>query len=244
MPGSCFADLLGDLAPISAAERALLARLEEREKSLRRGAAILRENDRLIELFILKRGTAMSYVVLDDGSRQILSFHFSGDLLATSALVYRHSPQSIVALTDCVVSPVDRNAMAQLMLEQPRLGSLILAFTQIEQVALTDRLAGVGRTSARARVAALLLVIRDRLRALDKSIGQTFALGLTQEEIGDATGLTAVHVNRMLRQLEVDGLIAREGGRVTLVKEAALIGEANYANRYDGLDLSWLPPPA
>ncbi len=38
--------------------------------------------------------------------------------------------------------------------------------------------------------------------------------------MGDATGLTAVHVNRMLRQLEEEGLIAREGGHVTLLDEA------------------------
>ncbi len=242
MSGSCLADLLGDLAPLSIDERAALARLEEREKSLRRGAAILRENDRLTELFIVKRGTVMTYVLLDDGSRQILCFHFPGDLLATAALTYRTSPQSIVALTDCVVCPVDRGVMAQLMIDQPRLGGMIFALNQIERVALTDRLAAVGRTSARARIAALLLVIRDRLRVLDKSIGQTFVLGLTQEEVGDATGLTAVHVNRMLRQLETDGLIAREGGRVTLVQEAVLVGEANYVNRYDGIDLGWLPP--
>ncbi|WP_254605109.1 Crp/Fnr family transcriptional regulator [Sphingomonas bacterium] len=242
MPESCLADLLGDLAPLSAEERAVLVRLEEREKSFRRGAAILRENDRLTEVFVLRRGTAMSYVLLDDGSRQIMAFHYSGDLLAMSALVYRHSSQSIVALTDCMVSPIERGAMAQVLLDQPRLAALILALTQIERVALTDRLAGVGRTSARSRVAALLLMVRDRLRALDPSIGQTFTLGLTQEEIGDATGLTAVHVNRMLRQLEASELIAREGGRVTLVKEPALIVEANYVNRYDGIDLGWLPP--
>ncbi|MBL7372783.1 winged helix-turn-helix domain-containing protein, partial [Escherichia coli] len=55
------------------------------------------------------------------------------------------------------------------------------------------------------------------------------------------TGLTAVHVNRMLRQLEEEGLIAREGGRMTLLDERALVRAANYVNRYEGLDLSWLP---
>ncbi len=70
-----------------------------------------------------------------------------------------------------------------------------------------------------------------------------FALGLTQEEIGDATGLTSVHVNRMLRQLEEEGMIARGSGRVTLTDERALARAANYVDRYEGLDLSWLPAP-
>ena len=241
--GSRLADLLGDLAPLSPAERAALERLEEREKPVRRGAAILRENDRLTELFVVRRGTLMSYVLLADGSRQILCFHFAGDLLATAAFAYRFSSQSIVALTDAAISLVDRAALDQTLRDFPRLGALTMALAQIERAALTDRLAGVGRTSARSRVAALLLVIRDRLRMIDKSLGQTFQLGLTQEEIGDATGLTAVHVNRMLRQIEADGLIARENGRVTLLNEAALVAEAHYVNRYAGIDVGWLPAP-
>ena len=46
----------------------------------------------------------------------------------------------------------------------------------------------------------------------------------------------------MLRQLEEEGLIARDNGRVTLTNERALVRAANYVDRYEGLDLSWLPP--
>jgi len=113
---------------------------------------------------------------------------------------------------------------------------------QIERVAATDRIAGLGRTSARARVATLLLDLRNRMRRADMDIDAIFPLRLTQEEIGDATGLTAVHVNRMLRQLEEDGMIARESGRVVIRDEAALARETNYVDRYNKLDLGWLPP--
>ena len=99
----------------------------------------------------------------------------------------------------------------------------MLVLNQIERVALTDRLAALGRTSAKARVAALLLDMRNRLRVIDNGDRRRASRSaLTQEEIGDATGLTAVHVNRMLRQLEEDGLIAREAARVTLIDERAL----------------------
>lgn len=239
--GSCFAERLGDLALLTDAERASLARLEVRQRTLRRGAVLVRENEGGGELFILQRGTMMSYVLLDDGSRQILCFHFPGDMLAVSGLVYRRSPETVVALTDSVVSPFDRAEMTGIVTEHPRLAAIIMALNQMERVALTDRLAALGRTSAKGRVAALLLEIRNRMRALDKGIGDTFTLGLTQEEIGDATGLTAVHVNRMLRQLEDDGLIAREAGRVTFLNEAALARVANYTDRFSGIDLSWLP---
>ena len=223
------------------AERMSLGRLEERERTLRRGAPLVRENDPATELFILKRGMMMSFVILDDGSRQILRFLFPGDMIALSALAYPRAPETVSALSDSIVCPFDRPQMARVATEQPRLFAAMAAVDQMERVALTDRLAGLGRTSAKARVAAVLLEVRNRLRRLDPAIGDSFAPGLTQEEIGDATGLTAVHVNRMLRQLEEEKLIARESGRVTLLDELRLARAANYVDRRSGVDLSWLP---
>jgi CRP/FNR family transcriptional regulator len=241
--GSCFADVLSELVDLTQGERTALDRLEERQRHVRRGAVLQRENETGGDLFIMRKGLMMSYVLLDDGSRQILRFHFPGDLLGISGMIYRDAPESLCALSDCVVSPFDRTALSDLMIAHPRLSALILVYCQIERVALTDRLAALGRTSAKARVAALLLELRNRLRATDKSVQNAFALGLTQEEIGDATGLTSVHVNRMLRQIEEEGLIARESGRVTLLDERALARAANYVNRYERLDLGWLPRP-
>ena len=242
VPHSCFAERLGDYITLTESETTALTRLEERPRDLRRGTILLREHDPMAELFILQRGMAMSYVLLDDGSRQILRFLFPGDMLAVSALVYRDSPETIVAMTDLTVCPFDRTLMAGLLTEHPRLAAVIMVMNQMEKVALTDRLAALGRTSAKARIAALLIEMHNRLRSRDQAIGNSFTLGVTQEEIGDATGLTAVHVNRMLRQLEEDGLIRREGSRVTLLKETLLAQAANYIERFDGLDLRWLPP--
>ncbi|PCD04836.1 transcriptional regulator [Sphingomonas spermidinifaciens] len=223
------------------AERDTLERLEERTRTVRRGGILRRSNDRSGELFVLRSGLMMTYVLLGDGSRQILRFHFPGDMLGLSGLVYPEAPETICAVTESVVCPFERSALAQLVEAHPRLASMILAYGQIDRVSLTDRLAALGRTSAKARVGALLLEWRSRLRAGDGSIGESFSLGLTQEEVGDATGLTAVHVNRMLRQLEEEGLIAREGQRVTICDERALMAATNYVDRYRDLDLGWLP---
>lgn len=241
MPAGCFAERLGDLVALTPNERHALGRLENRERPIRRGAILQRENDPAADLFILKKGMMMSYVLMDDGSRQILEFLFQGALIAVSSLAYHDAPETIAALTDCVVCPFERATVGALIEHHPRLAALILVCTQIERVALTDRLAALGRTSAKSRVSALLIELRNGLRMRDAEVQDTFVLGLTQEEIGDATGLTAVHVNRMLRQLEEEGLIAREAGRVTLKDERALAKAANFVDRYAGLDLGWLP---
>ncbi|MEH3157665.1 MAG: Crp/Fnr family transcriptional regulator [Sphingomonas taxi] len=239
---SCLAEHLGGLIDLSANERVALEGLEQRERTLRRGAVLLREHDKSAEVFVVRSGTLMSYVILPDGSRQILRFLFRGDLIAMAGLVYRSSPETVIALTESSVVAVDRAAIATLTCDHPRLAALLIAVDQMERVALTDRLAGLGRTSAKARVAALLIAIRNRMRALDPHIGDTFSPGLTQEEIGDATGLTAVHVNRMLRQLQDDGLLARDGGRFTFLNETALARTAYHVDRSAEIDLGWLPP--
>ena len=239
--GSCFGDRLNDMVVLTDIEYRALERLEERERHLRRGVTLQRENDRVGEVFVLRSGRMMSSVLLDDGSRQILRIHSSGDLLAVSNLIYDDAPETITALSDCTVAPIERAALSALLVAHPRLAALILVYNQIERVALTDRLAALGRTSAKARVAAVLIEMRNRARMLDKSVTDGFVLGLTQEEIGDATGLTAVHVNRMLRQLEDEGLIAREAGRVRFRDERALARSANFVDRYAGLELGWLP---
>ncbi|WP_231621567.1 Crp/Fnr family transcriptional regulator [Sphingomonas sp. 37zxx] len=241
MAGSCFAEVLSEHITLTEHEREALARLEERNRTVKRGSVLRRSHDTGNELFVLRKGMMMTYVILDDGARQILRFHFPGDMLGLSAILYEEAPETICALSECVVCPFEKSGLSELVETHPRLAAMILVYGQIERVALTDRLAALGRTSAKARVGSLLLELRNRQRTDDSGTGNGFMLGLTQEEIGDATGLTAVHVNRMLRQLEEEGMIGRDGTKVAIRDEAGLMAATNYVDRYQGLDLSWLP---
>ncbi|RYY32096.1 MAG: Crp/Fnr family transcriptional regulator, partial [Sphingomonadales bacterium] len=60
MSGSCFAEILGELVTLVPGERAALERLEERQRHIRRGAILLRENEPADELYILRKGLVMS----------------------------------------------------------------------------------------------------------------------------------------------------------------------------------------
>lgn len=230
-------DAFGKQIDLTEGERQALARLDQRERTVRRGGVIQRERDRTAELFVLRRGMMMSYLLLDDGGRQILRFFFPGDVMGLSGAIYRETPETISAITECAVAAFDRAALAQLIDQHPRLALVFLAINQAERVAITDRLAAVGRASAKVRVGGLLLELSERL-----GDAGGFHLPLTQEEIGDATGLTSVHVNRMMRQLEQEGLIIRDGSRVTLRDPRALARESGFTNRMTGLDLGWLQP--
>jgi CRP-like cAMP-binding protein len=241
---SCLVERLGHYLKLTGREASAFAQLEGPERVYRRGAVIRREHDRAQELYVVNSGWLLSFVLLDDGSRQILRLHLPGDMVGLSCAAFNEATESLVALTDVKLSPVEKSALNRLFVEHPRLGALLFLIAQAEKVSLSDRLASLGRTSAKARVAALILDTVARLRVMNADLGDTFAFPLTQEEIGDATGLTAVHVNRMMRALVEEGLIARQANQLTIRNEARLAEVANYINRYAALDTDWLPLPA
>ena len=238
--GSCLAERLSHYVRLSSGEQQALDRLEEQDRHCRRGTIIIGESDAPRELFIVRKGWLHSSVVLGNGSRQIMRFHFQGDILGLPLLAFPDSPESLTAVTDVILCPFSRERLAALMGEHPRLAALILSLTIAERVALADRLASIGRTSARARVSSLLCEIYRRLRILGLAENGSVQLPLTQEDIGDATGLTSVHVNRMMRGLGEDGIIERCAGQYHVLDEARLCTEASFVDR-SGLETSWLP---
>ncbi|MDQ1228930.1 Crp/Fnr family transcriptional regulator [Sphingomonas sp. SORGH_AS_0879] len=171
------ADRLNKWVDLTPAERDALSRMEDKPRSIRRGLVLMNERSRTEELSIVLQGMLMCYVLLDDGSRQIVRFLFPGDLFAMSTLVYGRSPDTIVAVSNAVVCSFDRSHMTRLATDHPRLFSLILVLNQIERVVTTDRLAGLGRTAARARVATLLLSLRGQMRQAGMTVGTSFTPG-------------------------------------------------------------------
>jgi len=236
---SNLADRLGHYVVLTDAERAALGALESEERQVRRGATLLEEGKASRELFIVRKGWLQSSVLLGNGGRQIMRISLPGDVLGLSALAFDEAPETVKALTDATVCPFDREQVTGLINSHPRLTALLLALTLAERTVLADRLASVGRTPARARIAWLLCDIFARLRIANPD-HDAVHVPLTQEEIGDATGLTAVHVNRMMRGLADDGIIERRGSVVRLLAEDRLFDEANFTNRLD-IATSWLP---
>ncbi len=240
MVQSCLADRLGRYIRLGDTERRALGALEESERLVSRGHVLRAEQAPARELFVVRRGWLYSSMLLPDGNRQILSVHLPCEFAGDTGMAWNVAPFTLVAATDAAVGVIDKAALRRLFSEHPRLGLLLFTLAQAERVALADRLASVGRTSARARVAALICDVMRRLRAGGEAVTDGIPLPLTQEEIGDATGLTAVHVNRMMRQLVEEGVIARTNGRVRILDEARLAATANHIDRFATIDTSWL----
>ena len=240
--GGCLAERLSHYLVLTAREEAALNALEQTERSFRRGTIVRHEQDPARDLFIVQKGWMYSCILLGNGTRQIIRIHFPGDLVGVSTLAFGKSADSLVALTDVALCPFDKDRLAGLFEEHPRLAALLFTLAIAERETLADRIASIGRTPARARVGLLLCEISARLRLLDGADSMSFQLPMTQEDIGDVTGLTAVHVNRMMRMLADDNLIERNGSHVRLLDGQRLAEESGFNDRLAGIDTSWLPP--
>ncbi|WP_116090313.1 Crp/Fnr family transcriptional regulator [Sphingomonas crusticola] len=240
MGETCLAEHLGRYVDLSAEEKAALDGLAAGIRHYRRGAVIRSDHGPPGEIYVVRSGWLFSSALLEDGRRQIVRLHFRGDLLGLDSLVFTEAPDAVTALTDAEICMIDRSKLGALFAERPRLGALLFAVQQVDRVALIDRLISLGRGSARGRVAALLLWIASRLRFAGLAVDEGFALPLTQEEIGDLTGLTAVHVNRTMRVLAEQGLIARSGNMLRIPQPGRLARVANHNERIEAIDLAWL----
>jgi CRP-like cAMP-binding protein len=241
MGESCLAEHLGRYVALSMQERQALDGLTIGSRHYRRGMIIRPEHGPAGDIYVVQSGWIFCSVMLEDGRRQIVRLHFRGDLLGLDSLAFELAPDAVSALTDAHICLIDRNKLGALFADHPRLGALLFALQQVDRTNLTDRLVSLGRNSARGRVAAFLLWIAARLGAAALPGDEGFALPMTQEEIGDLTGLTAVHVNRTMRVLGEQGLIARSGNVLRIIEPDRLARIANHVQRGETIDQSWLP---
>ena len=240
---SALATRLGRYLPLSAPERAAIDGIERRERRVAAGTVLVAQAARNDSLFIVQHGWLHSSIMPRPGTRQIVAFHYAGDLIGTSSIAWAIASTTIAAIEDCIVYEVSKATLGQVFRQQPRLAGLLYAVAAAEAVAASDRLTSVGRMGADERLATLLLDMLARLRASAGGVVDAFDLPLTQTEIGDAAGLTKVHVNRTLRAIEERGWIQRTGRRVRIVNERELIAATGFVDRYAEVATDWLPPP-
>ncbi|SFJ86473.1 cAMP-binding domain of CRP or a regulatory subunit of cAMP-dependent protein kinases [Sphingomonas sp. NFR04] len=224
-------------------EAQILRSLGDPEIVYRRNTTIRRDREPVDGLYLLLEGWATSSIRLPAGQRQIVKVHITGDMMGTPSMVLDTAADTLTAVSECRVSKVSLTRLREVLIAYPRLGSLLLMGVQVERLALMDIVAAMGKSSARERMVRLLLDLHDRLSKIDAVEDGRFDMPLTQELLGDALGLTAVHVNRTMRLLEREGLIARHGQRIVLGDIEALRKISPLPPRRIRFDPVWLPGP-
>lgn len=183
-------------------------------------------------IHIVLSGWAARYNVLKDGSRRITAFLLPGDFCDIHTTVLKTMDHGIVTLTDCRIAFVRQSRINDLAISTPALTRAFLRTTLIDEAILRRWLVVGGRTDAFEAVSHLLCELYLRARLVGLTNGQTLDLPITQEEIADATGLTPVHVNRVLKRLRESGLASFQQGMLLIEDVEALFRESGFDPDY------------
>ncbi|MFS0771999.1 Crp/Fnr family transcriptional regulator [Sphingomonas sp. 1P08PE] len=232
---------LAHYLPLTAAEVAALEDMQGSRRRLLAGETLIEAGGPIDALFVVQQGWLHSSTRPVIGGRQILRFHYPGDLIGTSSIAWSRASATLTAVSDGIVTEVPKAKLGELLADQGRLAGLLYAVAAAENVALSDRLTSVGRMNAIQRLATLLLDMLARLRVTAGGVVDSFDLPLTQTDLGDALGLTKVHVNRTVREMETRGMISRAGRRIRILDEAALVAFTGFVDRHAEIATDWLP---
>ncbi|HEX8525859.1 Crp/Fnr family transcriptional regulator [Allosphingosinicella sp.] len=180
------------------------------------GRTLVRSGVTLSHSTLVVEGMLSRYKDLSEGQRQIQEIHLPGDFTDLHGFVLKRLDHNIGALTDVKIATVPHDRLKLITEEQPHLSRLLWFSTLLDSAIQREKIVSVGRRAALARVAHLFCELFVRLELIGLTEDQSFALPITQLDLGDATGLTSVHVNRMLKQLRDRELATFRGGLVRI----------------------------
>lgn len=200
--------------------------------SISAGTNLTREGERAEHVLIVAKGWVCRYLTTRGGGRQITGLSLPGEVCNLDALMFEHLDYGIRTLTETTFVALPRLQALALAQKHAGIASALTWSAFVDNAILTRSVLSLGRRSAKERLGHLLCELSVRL-AVDNTDASSFTFLLTQETVADLLGLTAVHVNRMMRQLSIEGLIKPGDRTMSLPDMAAL-------RRIAGFDPSYL----
>lgn len=223
---------LSAFVALSAPELAVLDRLHQRRRSFSTGSDLVHQGQSKQAAYILSSGWVASYKVQADGSRQIVNFQIPGDFLGLRSVLLQTSDHGIEPIVDIKAVEVLGRDLLQVFAETPRLATALLWAVSRDEAMVVEHLVGLGRRDADARLAHFLLELGMRLSLVGMGNRQGYDCPLTQYHLADALGLSAIHVNRVLRKLRERGLVTFQGGCVKFDDYDGLVALADFDPAY------------
>jgi CRP-like cAMP-binding protein len=193
---------------------------------------ITSQGDKPSHVHLLLEGWACRYKVLSEGERHIMAYLIPGDLCDVHVALLERMDHSIAALSSCKVAMIPVRAMEAIMEERQHVARALWWATLLDEAILREWLVTLGARPADQRVAHLLCEMLLRSRAVGLTTDDSFELPLTQQELADTMGISIVHMNRTLKVLRDNKLIAIEGTKMAIKDTAKLMEFAEFDPTY------------
>ncbi|MFC3294261.1 Crp/Fnr family transcriptional regulator [Modicisalibacter luteus] len=217
---------------LSEEEKVLLLELEQNPIKASAGDIIWQENSKVDQFCTISQGWAYSFRNLGDGSRQILKVYLPGDIIGMRDFAFSNRLAGVAMIEDGVVSPFSHEHLLRIFRSSTALTAGLFAIVCRQQAMLTERLINLARRTAQQRLAHFLYEMYLRLERIGAVNNGRFRLPLSQEQLGDVLGLSAVHVSRTFTAFREEGLVLRDRHRVALLDPEALAQLSEFDGTY------------
>jgi CRP-like cAMP-binding protein len=197
-------------------ERQALETLPMQIVALKENQDIVRVGDCPSRSCLVLSGFTCTYKMTGDGKRQIHNFHIPGDIPDLQSLHLKVLDNSLGTLTPCSVGFITHEALDKLCERHYRIAKAFWRETLIDGAIFREWMTSIGQREAYPRIAHLLCEMMVRLRAVGLANGSSCNWPITQAEVGNALGITPVHVNRVLQEMRADGLVELKGERLNI----------------------------
>jgi CRP-like cAMP-binding protein len=201
-------------------------------KTFQRGRTIISEGQKVNDVHLVLTGLAARSKTLRSGERQFMALLVPGDLCDVEVFVLESMDHDIVAVSDTTCVLIPAKIIEELLTESTTLTKALWWSTMSDSAVLREWIVDHGSRDALERIAHLMCEMLIRYRIVGETTDDSFAFPLTQEQLADATGMTVVHVNRMLQELRAEGLIKLEGKTLTVLDPKGLQRTAKYDSSY------------
>lgn len=221
--------------PLPDDDRRLLDETAKRPRKVEAHQDIIRQGDAPDDVHLVLEGFACRYKILPDGKRSIFAYLVPGDFCDLNIFILRSMDHSIATLSPCTMVDIPRPRILGL-LDRPAVARALWWATLVDEATLREWLVNMGRRDAETSIAHLFCEMHLRLRSIGLADGGEFRLPITQNELADTVGLSAVHVNRSLQSLQARNLIAWDRGRVKITDIDILYRFCGFNSNYLHLD--------
>ena len=194
--------------------------------------AVVADGETATDCCLIVEGFCARSKTIADGKRQILSIHIPSEIPDLMSLFLHVMDHDLSTLTPCTLGFIAHETLQKLHRRRPNVAEIFWRDTLIDAAMFREWIVNVGQRPAPARLAHVMAELRERLRVIGRADRNSFEMPLTQEQIGEALGVTAVHANRVIKQLREEGVVDLHRGRVTVLDEAKFQELADFDNRY------------
>lgn len=206
-PNTLMIRKLDSIFALCDAEEQALQALPVQVKGVKPAQDIVSIGDRPLQSCLILEGFTCVYKLTYDGKRQIMALHVPGDIPDLQSLHLEVMDFSIAPISPCTVGFIQHEHLQRLCERYPRITAAFWRETLVDASIYREWLLNIGRRDAYSRMAHLICEFLVRLKAVGAVDGNTFNLPVNQTALADATGISSVHMNRVIQMLRADGLI-------------------------------------